>query len=326
MTAIRWKRWSPCSAARAFSAATWCARWRSRATASGWRCAGRDLAGHLQPLGRVGQIHAVQANLRYPDFGARRPCATPMRWSTWSASCSSAAASVLMPCRPRAPRRSRWRRPPWRAQLVHVSAIGADADSPSHYARTKARGREARRSPRIPTAVILRPSILFGPEDNFFNRFAAMARVAPALPLIGGGRNPVPAGIRRRCRARGASPRSKSARSRGSIYELGGPEVRSFKELMQFVLATIERRRLLVPLPFPLAKLQASFLQLLPKPLLTPDQVELLRARQRGLGRRAKRKAARLRRSASSRSRWKAWCRPICGGSARPGSSGSAHD
>src|SRR5207302_9815903 len=116
----------------------------------------------------------------------------------------------------------------------------------------------------------------FGPEDDFFNRFASLARFLPALPLIGGGHTrfqPVFAGDVASALV-AAIERSDTG---GRIYELGGPESRTFKELMQFLLATIERRRLLVPVPFAIAKLQATFLQFLPKPLLTPDQVELLR-------------------------------------------------
>jgi uncharacterized protein YbjT (DUF2867 family) len=128
----------------------------------------------------------------------------------------------------------------------------------------------------VPSATIVRPSIVFGPEDDFFNRFAAMARVSPFLPLIGGGETrfqPVFVADVAEAIARAAEGETRP----GTIYELGGPEVRTFRQLMQFVLATIERRRLLVPLPFGMAKLQAQVLQLLPKPLLTPDQVLLLK-------------------------------------------------
>jgi NADH dehydrogenase len=128
----------------------------------------------------------------------------------------------------------------------------------------------------VPSATIMRPSIVFGPEDSFFNRFAAMARIVPALPLIGGGLTrfqPVFVGDVATAIADAVDGKTKP----GTIYELGGPEVRSFKDLMQFMLATIERRRLLVPLPFPFATLKAQFLQLLPKPLLTVDQVKLLK-------------------------------------------------
>jgi NADH dehydrogenase len=132
----------------------------------------------------------------------------------------------------------------------------------------------------MPSATILRPSILFGPEDDFFNKFAALARIAPALPLIGGGHTrfqPVFAGDV----ASAVLAAIDRPQTGGAVYELGGLEVMSFKELMQFVLATIERRRLLVPIPFRLARLMAYFLQLPTKlmsikPLLTQDQVDLL--------------------------------------------------
>jgi NADH dehydrogenase len=161
------------------------------------------------------------------------------------------------------------------ARMIHVSAIGADENSPAHYARSKAAG-EKRVLAAVPSAVILRPSVVFGPEDEFFNKFAAIARFSPALPLIGGGHTrfqPVFAGDVASAVVAAIEDRAKE----GQIYELGGPEVRSFRELMQFMLATIDRRRLLLPIPFALAKFQAALLQLMPKPLLTPDQVELLR-------------------------------------------------
>ena len=128
----------------------------------------------------------------------------------------------------------------------------------------------------VPDATILRPSIVFGPEDDFFNRFASLARIAPALPLIGGGETkfqPVFVGDVARAITRAVGGWAKG----GTTYELGGPEVKTFRELMEYVLAVTERKRLLVPLPFGLARLQAQILQYLPTPLLTPDQVELLR-------------------------------------------------
>jgi NADH dehydrogenase len=122
----------------------------------------------------------------------------------------------------------------------------------------------------------MRPSIMFGPEDAFFNRFAAMARISPALPLIGGGKTrfqPVFVGDVAAAIAEAVAGNARG----GTIYELGGPEVKTFKQLMQYVLAAIERKRLLVPVPFFLARMQAQILQFLPKPLLTPDQVTQLR-------------------------------------------------
>jgi NADH dehydrogenase len=159
--------------------------------------------------------------------------------------------------------------------MIHVSAIGADENSLSSYARAKAMGEKAVLA-ATPAAQIFRPSIMFGPEDDFFNRFGALARLAPALPLPGGGETrfqPVFVGDVAEAIARAVDGQAKP----GTIYELGGPEVRSFKQLMEYVLATVERKRLLVPLPYWLMKLEAQVLQYLPKPPLTPDQVELLK-------------------------------------------------
>jgi NADH dehydrogenase len=161
------------------------------------------------------------------------------------------------------------------AGLVHVSAIGADENSRARYARSKAQAEKLVLAAQ-PSATIMRPSIIFGPEDDFFNRFASLARMAPALPLIGGGATrfqPVFVGDVASAIADAVDGKTRA----GTTYELGGPEVRTFKELMEFVLATIERKRLLVPLPFFAAKLQASILQFAPTPPLTPDQVEMLR-------------------------------------------------
>ena len=117
---------------------------------------------------------------------SRRRCATPTSSSIWSASCSNGAASASTPCRRRARRRWRSRAKAAGARLVHVSAIGADENSPAHYARSKATGERLVLAAQ-PAAIIMRPSIVFGPEDEFFNRFAALARISPALPLPGGG-------------------------------------------------------------------------------------------------------------------------------------------
>jgi uncharacterized protein YbjT (DUF2867 family) len=159
--------------------------------------------------------------------------------------------------------------------LVHVSAIGASAQSESLYARSKAEG-EARVRDAFPAATILRPSIIFGPEDDFFNRFAGLARISPVLPLIGGGRmrfQPVYV-----CDvAEAALFCATDPATAGLTCELGGPSIYTFRELMQLVLNETHRRKLLLPIPFSFAMLQASVLGLLPKPLLTRDQVRLLR-------------------------------------------------
>ena len=162
-------------------------------------------------------------------------------------------------------------------RMVQISAIGADESAGAEYARSKAYGEKAVRE-AFPSATILRPSIVFGPEDDFFNRFAAMARIAPALPLIGGGQTKFqPVYVADVADAVVAALETPAAQ--GRTYELGGPRVYSFKELMELLLETIGRRRFLVPLPFGAARLQASVLERLPgPPLLTRDQVTLLEA------------------------------------------------
>ena len=159
--------------------------------------------------------------------------------------------------------------------LVHVSAIGADPEAQSHYARTKGEG-EARVLAAFAEAVILRPSIVFGPEDDFFNRFARMSRLSPFLPLIGGGKTrfqPVYAGDV----AEAVAVALERPDCRGKIYELGGPAIYTFEELLRLMMKETKQPRLLIPLPFALASLQAWFLEWLPVPPLTVDQVRLLR-------------------------------------------------
>ncbi|MFN3483817.1 MAG: complex I NDUFA9 subunit family protein, partial [Rhabdaerophilum calidifontis] len=244
----------------------------------GWRIRAAtrrpDLAGHLQPLGAVGQIHAVQANLRYRDSVARAIEGADAVVNLVGilfesgrqrfASVQAEGARIVAEETKRA----------GIGNLVHLSAIGADAASPSEYARSKAQG-EAAVFANVPDAVILRPSVVFGPEDQFFNRFAGLARFAPVLPLIGGGETrfqPVYVGDVAEAAARtlegGARP--------GTIYELGGPAILSFRAILEYILAETGRARPLVPLPFSLAKWQARLLEMLPNPLLTVDQVTLL--------------------------------------------------
>ncbi len=232
------------------------------------------LAGHLQPLGNVGQIQAVQANLRVRwsvdravegadhvvnlvgilfESGSQKFAAVQESGARAAAEAASAAG----------------------AGLTHVSAIGADREAESVYARTKALGEKAVFD-TIKNGVIFRPSIVFGPEDQFFNRFANMARFSPVLPLIGGGvtrLQPVFVGDVAEAVARSVDGTVKG----GRIYELGGPDIVSFREAMEIMLEVIGRRRLLAPVPWWAASLKASFLQLLPNPLLTRDQVTLLK-------------------------------------------------
>jgi len=165
--------------------------------------------------------------------------------------------------------------------VVHISAIGADAGSASRYAQTKAAG-EAGLKAAFPNAVVLRPSIVFGPRDSFFNRFATMAQIAPALPLPGGGHmrmqpvyvedvaSAVIAGL-------GLAGKKLKKSPEGCIYELGGPEICSFRQLMELTLTYSQRRRLLIPVPFSALHIGAAVAGLLPNPPLTTDQLRLLR-------------------------------------------------
>jgi NADH dehydrogenase len=245
---------------------------------AGWRirvvCRRPDLAGFLQPLGIPGQIAFVQANIR------RRESLLPALEGahgvmnlvgilaergrqTFEAVHVRGAEAVARTAREAGVRR-----------MVHVSALGADPGSPALYGRSKAEG-EKRVRQNFPDAVILRPSIVVGPEDSFFNRFAAMARFSPALPLIGGGRTrfqPVYVADVAAAAVRALEDEALS----GRILELGGPEVWTFRELMEFMLMVIRRRRLLVPVPFGLARVMAWPAQFLPGPPLTPDQVRML--------------------------------------------------
>lgn len=233
-----------------------------------------ELAGHLQPLGRLGQIHSVQANIRYPESvaAAMRDAAVVInlvavlsergRQSFQAVHAEGAAAIAENAAAAH-------------ARMIHVSAIGADAASPSFYARSKAQGEAAVRA-ACPDALIFRPSVVFGPEDQFFNRFAAMARISPVLPLVGGGETrlqPVFVGDVAEAVARAVEGALRPA----TTYELGGPEVMTLRGVMETTLKVTERRRLLVPLPFSLAGALGTVLQLLPNPPITPDQVTLLR-------------------------------------------------
>lgn len=158
--------------------------------------------------------------------------------------------------------------------LLHISALGADPQSDADYARSKAVGEAAVRE-AFPDAVVFRPSIVIGPEDGFFNRFGAMARLAPALPLIDGGKTRFQPVYVDDVAAAAVQALSDPA-CRGRTFELGGPRVYSFKELMALLLQVIQRRRLLLPVPGALMKIPAAVMELLPQPPLTRDQIRLL--------------------------------------------------
>lgn len=232
-----------------------------------------DLALFLAPMGVVGQVTAVQANLRYPDSVARALVGADAAINlvgvmaetgkqTFDAVQAAGAETVAKAAAAAGVR-----------TLVQISSIGADLQSDSDYARSKAQGENAAFA-AVPQAIVMRPSIVFGPEDRFFNRFAAMARLSPVLPLIGGDTKfqPVFVGDVAEAIARAVD----GALAGGKVYELGGPEVRTLRALLDYMLETIGRRRLLLPVPTPLAMLKAQALELLPGSLLTVDQVRLL--------------------------------------------------
>lgn len=159
------------------------------------------------------------------------------------------------------------------AQLVQISAIGADAASPSRYASSKAQGEQAVLA-AFPTAIILRPSLVFGAEDQFFNRFGAMASISPVLPVISGATRFQPVYVGDVADAVMAALAMPAAA--GAVFELGGPEVWTFRELLQWILLQTKRRRLLLAVPDAIARIQASVLEKLPGRLLTRDQLILL--------------------------------------------------
>ncbi len=256
--------------------------------AQGWRvrvaCRRPDLAYHLQPLGRPGQIHAVQANLRHPAS-----VAAALRGSDAVINLAGIlnekgrqnfAAVHAFGARTIARAANEAGVP----ALVHMSALGADSASASSYARSKAEGEEAVLD-SFASARIVRPSIIFGPEDDFFNRFAALARIAPVMPLIGGGQTrfqPVYVGDV----AAAIAELAGGGGSDGATYETGGPEVKTFEELLRYICEVTERNRLFVPAPWMLANVKAFSLEMISKLslglwpdwlLFTRDQIKLLK-------------------------------------------------
>ncbi len=253
----------------------------------GWRvrvaCRRPDLAFFLQPLGGPGQVMPVQANVRNPESvaaalrgahavvnlvgilgeGGRQKFAAVQAEGARAVARAAKAAGIN--------------------NVVHISAIGADAHSASAYARSKAEG-EAAVLEAAPEAVILRPSVIFGPEDDFFNRFGTMARFFPVIPIVGAQTRFQPVFVGDVAKAVALALAGKAFK--GATYELGGPEVKSFEALVQYVLSVTERDRRIVKLSFGTGKFVAAITQffsklslgLFPKLLtMTGDQVELLK-------------------------------------------------
>lgn len=233
-----------------------------------------EVAYYMAPIGNVGQIQMVQANVRHrwsveraimgadhvinlvgilSESGKQRFNSVQVLGAK---NIAEAAKAANVP-------------------MTHLSSLAADVNSPSAYARTKGEGEKAVLS-ILPEAVILRPSIIFGHEDRFFNRFANLARFSPFLPVIGGGETrlqPVYVGDVAEAAARAVDDKLQP----GSVYELGGPDVQSFKHWMKDMLGVIARKRIIISMPWWVARVQASVLGLLPNPLLTNDQVTLLK-------------------------------------------------
>ncbi len=249
-----------------------------RLAARGWRVrvAVRDPEGanYLKPMGDVGQVAPILANLRDDASVAR------------AMEGAEAAVNLVGILYERGRQRfdavhaegaGRVARAATAAgldRLIQVSAIGAAPDALSRYGRSKAAGEAAARE-AFAQVTIVRPAVVFGPEDQFFNRFAALARLSPVLPLIDFGETrfqPVYVGDVAEAIVRAL----EDPASEGAVYELGGPEVLTFRQLMEVVMRATGRRRLLVPWPARVAAFQAAFLEVLPVPPVTRDQIKLL--------------------------------------------------
>lgn len=238
-------------------------------------CRNAAEAGFLRPMGEVGQIQplnlAIDDEVLLPAFFAGNDglvnCAGILRETrsqTFERLHHTGPALL-----------ARFAREAGLQRFVHLSAIGADSRSASAYARTKAAGEQAVRD-AFPTVTILRSAVVFGPEDQFFNRFAAMAMLSPVLPLIGGGETrfqPVYVADVADAVVKCLDDQATAGRT----YELGGPKIYTFRELMELLLHEIRRKRWFIDLPFGVAELQAKLMSILPSPPLTPDQVELLK-------------------------------------------------
>ena len=248
---------------------------------SGWRVRvvvrNAEAAAPLKTAGDVGQVSIIAGNIQSPEsftahlagsyavinlvgilFESRRQRFAGVH-AQGAEKLAKLAASLNIP------------------RFIHISSLGVDKASGSDYARSKILGERAVRA-AFPGATILRPSVIFGPDDNFFNQFGAMAAhpFLPGLPLIGGGRTrfqPVFVGDV----AQAVEHCLADAGSMGQTYELGGPHIYSFRELLEMILRTTGRRKLLLALPFSLATVMGFFAERLPRPPLTRDQVRLLK-------------------------------------------------
>ena len=249
----------------------------------GWRVRAAVRRPHtaqdLKVIGNVGQVQLVQANLRFEKSVERAVAGSDAVINLVALLFEEGKQSFESLHVRGADNLAKAAAVQGITNFVQVSAIGANAESDSDYSRTKAEGEQAVRA-AIPTADIMRPSIMFGAEDQFFNRFASMAQFVPALPLMGGGDTkfqPVYVGDVAQAIAKVATQGTT-----GKTYELGGPRIYSFKELMHFMLETIDRKRFLAPVPWFAANMmglvgEISGVAPFVKPFLTRDQVKNLK-------------------------------------------------
>ncbi len=233
-----------------------------------------DLAGHVIPLGEVGQIVPIQANIR--DFASVTRAIkgadivinlVGIKYQSGKQTFKSVhiegAKNIALAAKEANIK-----------EFVHMSALGADINSDSLYAQTKAKG-EQEVLKLFPKAIIMRPSIIFGPEDEFFNLFGALSAISPILPLICADSlfQPIYVGDVAKAFSLAALGKAK----RGTIYELGGNEIYSMRHLMQEVIKQSGRNNILIPIPLWLAKIKTFFLQILPSPIITIDQLNMLK-------------------------------------------------
>lgn len=228
----------------------------------------------LKPLGSVGQIQIVQANVRNPGSveGAVEGSHAVVNLvgilaasgkQTFMALQAEGALTIAKAARDLGAK-----------QMIQMSAIGADPDGESQYAYTKALG-EQWVLESFPDATVLRPSLVFGSEDRFFNRFASLAKMSPVMPLIAGSSRFQPVYVGDVADA-AVAVLEAGKKAQGKIFELGGPKTYTFKELLQLTMDEAMVKRPFLPIPMPIARLQAFFAQMLPDPPLTPDQLKLL--------------------------------------------------
>lgn len=248
----------------------------------GWRvriaCRRPNDAMFVKPYGVVGQVEPVQCNIR-DETSTRAVIAGSDAVVNCVGVLWQAGKNTFEACQANgAERVSRLAAEEGVSRLVHISAIGADAASDSEYARTKAEG-EAAVLEAMPDAVILRPSIVFGTEDEFFNQFAGMTKISPVLPLVGASTRFQPVWVEDVAEA---AARGASGEADGGIYELGGPRVATFAECMTLMLGIIRRRRMIVDVPAFMARIMALFLEKTAwvglKPIMTRDQIKLLQS------------------------------------------------